>query len=133
MSQIGTFETYRAADIGSWGKIGSDRRAVKVALLIHLKAPADDRQKSDSSGLVGGPLLRGFLFCERALRQKCEADLTMITSQFIRKSKADYESPLGLQVGSGRGHASTTVCTRSAEWPKCRRGQTDRWPESARR
>jgi hypothetical protein len=96
MSQIGTFETYRAADIGSWGKIGSDRRAVKVALLIHLKALADDRQKSDSSGLVGGPLLRGFLFCERALCQKCEADLTMITSQFIRKSKADYESPFGL-------------------------------------
>jgi hypothetical protein len=75
MSQIGTFETYRAADVGSWGKIGSDRRAVKVALLIHLGALADDRQKSDSSGLVGGPLLFDFLFCISVSRQKLDADL----------------------------------------------------------
>jgi len=38
-------------------------------------ALADARQKSDSNGLVGGPLLCGFSFAERVLRYKCDADL----------------------------------------------------------
>jgi len=45
------------------------RREVKVTRLTQSKVTlADARQKSDSKGLVGGPLLCGFSFAERVLR-----------------------------------------------------------------
>jgi hypothetical protein len=65
--------TAAAIDVRYRGK--ADIAIVRFNARLMTGMDIDASQESDLSGLLGGPLLCGFLFCERVSRQKLDADL----------------------------------------------------------